>query len=77
MNDVKAANAHRVWDVVDFDPTKRSSAAWLIGEFSLMLFDLGLGQYFVQRYVSCATVKDRVCHYFFVLLFASSVDHKN
>ena len=60
--DVKAANAHRIWDVLDLDPTKRSSSAWIVGEISLMFFNVGTGQYFVQRYVSCATVKDRAGH---------------
>ena len=58
MHDVKAANAHRVSDILDIRPTKRSSAAWFVNEVSLMLIDFGLGQYFVQRYVSCATVND-------------------
>jgi len=58
MEDVKAAGAHRVGDILNWDPTVRSSAAWFLGEITLMFFHIGVGQYFVQRYVSCATVKD-------------------
>jgi Na+/proline symporter len=32
--------------------------AWLIGEFIFIFSQLGVGQYYVQRYVSCATVED-------------------
>ena len=58
IHDVKKADAHRVSDIFDFDPTKRSSGAWFLGEWSLVLLHLGMGQYFVQRYVSCATLND-------------------
>ena len=58
IHDVEEANAHRVWDILNIDPTKRSSAAWFINEVNLMLIRIGTGQYFVQRYVSCATVGD-------------------
>ena len=57
MHDVKEANAHRVWDILNFDPSKRSSAAWFTMEIFTLLY-MGTGQYFVQRYVSCATVRD-------------------
>ena len=32
--------------------------AWCLGEFLLFWTHIGVGQYFVQRYVSCATVAD-------------------
>jgi len=53
IRDVEEANAHRVWDILNIDPTKRSSAAWFINEVNLMLIVIGTDQY-----VSCATVGD-------------------
>ena len=58
MHDVEEANAHRVWDILNIDPTKRSSAAWFFNEINIMFLHIGTGQYYVQRYVSCATVQD-------------------
>ena len=55
MNDANANNLH---DILDLNPTKSSSSAWCLYEFSLLFSTVGTSQYFVQRFVTCKTLSD-------------------
>ena len=58
LNDVQETGGNKLADIFDLRITTRSSAAWFFNEINIMVCHIGFGQYFVQRFVSCATPND-------------------
>ena len=58
LTDVQETGGNKLADIFDLRMTTRSSAAWFFNEINIMVCHIGFGQYFVQRFVSCATPND-------------------
>ncbi len=58
LTDVQETGGNKLGDIFDWRITTRSSAAWFFNEINLMVCHIGFGQYFVQRFASCATPND-------------------